>query len=249
MDPLTQYAEQLDAAIAAVRQSLDRDARGKERAEYLKPYGPTGAWRFAPKIEKERAAVRIAAEQDRRAGVALYTLGRLRRDAEPVVAAAVESQKQPPTPEDAWRKRTGQLGVNAEVFFLMAAVDELRQGRLAAELAKAPPSEWLDRYQKALADPLSQEGATVVRVIENAAARAEWSGAPIDVAANPSEGAALQRFRSAVNAARDARVSPETRAAADAIGRARQLEDTLEGASVRPINPALEPQSDESGAA
>lgn len=210
-EALTTYVSALDTAV-------DPDLRNAEAAEKMRPFtAPDGPWRYAPQSERQKVLDTIAAEQQRRAGHALFQTEAAIRALEPQIADAIRQTQLPPSPEAAWTQRAGRMGLTAAELLQLGTLDELRRARFDRELARAQPATVLEAYERALADATDQEHASLIRVVE-ARFAAGWTGLKPD---GDRQLAHAVRLGARINEAREARIPEAAQAARAALDRAR----------------------------
>jgi hypothetical protein len=220
-DDLYQLTAQLEGSTRGLALELDVDARRQELDGVMADFGPQGRWRFAPVGERERTAAAVKKSQQERAGVRLYELDRVARQAEEVAATAEAEAVKAPDPETAWTMATGRSGLTFVELNGLAVADELRLMRLDRELGSATVAEVRELYADALVKPTRQENATIIRYIEKRIQRGGW---PVSKPGDGGKDAeALGQLLGLVRTMQDMRIPDAVRKARASIQAARKV--------------------------
>jgi hypothetical protein len=228
--------EQFAATLA---QTTDRNARQKEIDAKLIDYAPGGKWQYAPDSAKESARATVEAEQDQRAGIALFHAEQSVYRLSDHLTAAIERSTEAPTPDQAWTARTRKAGLSASEYLDLHVLDELRTARITQELDGMLPSAVLAIYDRAIEDPTEQCNASTIRLIERRFG-AGWQGNGRDLGDDDNgQLEAANTLHKRIRATRDTRIPPSARLARqreDALRRVIQYSKDVH--QVRPVRPA-----------
>jgi hypothetical protein len=221
----------LSPHIRAVDIEINPATKQERIDSVMAPYGPNGQWKYAPDAEKAAKRGEAVAEYERESGEALYALEQRASKANQWLEPEEQRSMEPPDPSRAWMGERRVVGIPPADIIGLSVLDELRRVRFSQEYGEALP-DVLDRaYGAALANPLDQANASLVRWIEGRHG-AGWAGRGVD--GDVDQAMAAQRLHTRIQAARLARIPNELKAARTVIDGARALANRARANGVRP---------------
>jgi hypothetical protein len=231
-----QMHEQLESLLTDLRTNLDPQRRQTALDAVLQPFKPGGPYAYVPAKEgRIPAEKRWKAQEDRRAGHAVYGVDRTVMDYEPTIAARKQAARRPPRAEQNVRQRAGLVGLDLQTAELVNIREGLDELRWTPRLQNARPSRVLAEYQRALQDPTEAENTTIIRLVEELHGDG-WAGTDPEEAELP-KAMELQR---AIAAAQTARIPADIHNIEALIAQAKaetQRVKTLR--HITPMNPAI----------
>jgi hypothetical protein len=207
----------ITSAMQALETEVHPEGRQAELTEKMKPFAANGPWRYAPDSERAKVRDEIVAEQEQRAGVKLFELGKIIAEIEPTISALVAATEEAPDSLEAFSRWRGTRGHSSSDQLGVMTLAELQRARFDREYASAKPTAVLHDYRQALADPYSPANSAFIRFVERRNAVGwEWPAGTTD-----DDVRAVGDLSKAIAATKAARVPAAARAAQAALASAK----------------------------